>query len=72
MTYNFTRDQWDHIWDDMYPGIDFVDARIKYWNKHLKPKFNLQYNESMFEKDPDVYGSITGDEKHINWFLLNL
>jgi hypothetical protein len=72
MIYYFTRDQWDHIWDDMYPTtINRASERINYWNKHLQSKYNLIYTESLFLA-PDVYGSITGDEKYINWFLLQL
>jgi hypothetical protein len=78
MIYYLTEDQWHHLWDDNNFKLDHdyystvIDARCKYWYKHLQPKYNLIYKESLFEGEIDHWGSVEGEEKHINWFLLHL
>jgi hypothetical protein len=72
MIYYFKEDEWRIVWTDMYPSIDFVVDRVQYWNTQLKPKYKLIYTESKPRYNLDHWGAIEGDEKHINWFLLNL
>jgi hypothetical protein len=69
MIYYFTEEQWCTIWKDDWKGI--THDRIQLWNsKYSKSK--LVYIESPEWNVIDTWGSITGDEKDINWFLLQL
>lgn len=53
-----------HIFSNDYVG------RLKEWNK-LYP--NLDYTEINYARSPDFYAaSVEGEEKDINWFLLQL
>ena len=84
MKYILSEKQWDLIWQNIDPqGCELDQWRIDYWNKNYKPKFNLSYIEynpdhvkdhETFEKIEELgyWGIIEGDEKNINWFLLNL
>jgi hypothetical protein len=63
-------DCWCVVSDRMPMG---TYKRIDYWNIHCKLKYNLNYYESNDDEDsPEYWGSLEGDEKDINWFLLQL
>lgn len=62
-----------------------IQHRIYLWNTLFKNKFNLSYTEPLLLNDsgepsitdemrnqPDFWGTISGSEKNINWFLLQL
>jgi hypothetical protein len=79
MKYYFTGEQYLIIWDryKIQRSIGYLDDRIDYWQKHVQPKVKLTYDESNeVDADDNVdngwYGAISGLEKDINWFLLQL
>jgi hypothetical protein len=55
---------------ELYPFPRIIDY-INYVNEHIVPK-QLKYSESYCWGQPDEYGSLEGDEKYINLFLLKL
>ena len=68
--YYLTPSQYSKLWKDT--GTMLTTDRLNYWAKHWKPKFNLEYIESSKWGVPEEYGVLIGEEKHINWFLLQL
>jgi hypothetical protein len=74
MIYYLTDDQWCDFWTlHSIRGIPpLAVERIQQWNKHFKPKYNLQYDEETDATKIGYYGVIIGEGKHINWFLLQI
>jgi len=83
MKYYLTREQFKkfwfiehHNWDDKSPSekINYM-SRCRVFEQ-LYP--SLSYKEDPFEENeenfdiPGFYGIVEGDEKDINWFLLQL
>jgi hypothetical protein len=71
MKYILTEEQYFEFWR-RYP-LDtriYLSNRIKFWNKEIKPLHHLSYNDSNDEYSDIYFGCITGDEKHINLFIL--
>jgi hypothetical protein len=66
MIYYFTEEQWGKLWKNDILSSNF--DREQTWNavnQHTKL-------ESWFANELDHWGSITGDEKDITWYLLQL
>lgn len=68
MKYYLTDDQFYKLWDDSKIITPPYEKRIEY----IMEKYNLYYEEEESRYDPGYWGVIEGDEKYINWFLLNL
>ena len=62
MKYNLTSDQYYKLWLDETSDIENTGRE-----EYIKSKFNLIYTE--FE---GFWGSVTGNEQEINWFLLHI
>jgi len=80
MMYELSSNQFHKLWskhNDLHVGYE-VSTRIKYWDQHLKEKFQLEYKESTLTQIreggyPEAwYGLLVGNEKDINWFILLL
>jgi hypothetical protein len=72
MKYYFTSAEYDKLWlrvEGEYEPI--YERRLAHWNKNYT-NYKLTYSEDAYKTDPGYYGYITGEEKHINWFLLQL
>jgi hypothetical protein len=79
MIYHLTQQQFNKIWNVGYqpPNCHWASGRINWWNSYIEPKWNITYDEletgSVTEfDDPGYWGMLEGEEKHINWFLLQL
>lgn len=83
MIYYLNNEQFDKLWWDnpnlpdhiaKSSGVDH-NIRIEYWKEHLETRYQLTYTElstQYDETEPGFWGMIEGDEKYINWFLLQL
>jgi len=78
--YSISGGQWQSIW---YNKIDPTlwcastadrqyNKRLKLWDNLIKPTFHLSYCETLELYSESYWGSIEGDEKYINLFLLTL
>ena len=77
-----TQQQFVTLWKkcDLSTSVDTVNDRFSYWNKHFKSTYNIEYTEATdgaVADEPGNYpyawfGVLCGEEKHINWFLLQL
>jgi hypothetical protein len=69
-----TESQYKKLWKES--GMVLADisplGRYLMWEEHFKHKYKLDYVENGDFQHPAFYGSVTGDEKDINWFLLQL
>lgn len=75
MIYYLNKQQFKQVWDMIgNTNGDFPTGtapRIRAWNTLVKPIHKLTYTENEFNTNsPDYYGSIEGEEKHINIFIL--
>jgi hypothetical protein len=76
MTYYLTREQFDKIWNPPQNPPD-CSWRINWWAEHMESKWNITYDEVKGGRDsdyrePGYWGMLEGEEKYINWFLLQL
>jgi hypothetical protein len=79
MTYYLTREQFDKIWNPPKnpPDCHWTSGRINWWNIYMESKWNITYDEVEAGREPDhlepgYWGMLEGEEKYINWFLLQL
>lgn len=73
MIYFFTENQWDKYWVEPHSGLfesATIPLRIRFFTEIYGT--TLIYNEESNSDDPAFYGSIEGNEKDINWYLLTL
>jgi len=83
MIYHLNQQQWDSLWYNIIPYIKWNDNQNAYQNRvtafnNMFP--NVQYIESVYdaqlmvatELHEEYWGTLTGDEKDINWILLQL
>jgi hypothetical protein len=66
-----TQSQYRQLWDNLILVGKAINAqqRIEYWKIHYC-QYHIQYDET---RDPFSYGywgMLEGEEKYINWFLL--
>jgi len=76
MIYYLTYAQWNHFWFSIpHNNINAHDltlvGRCIYWKVNIEPIYHITYYEKIGVKQ-GKYGIIEGDEKHINWFLMQL
>ena len=69
MKYNLTEPQHELLWSQNYHFTLVEDGSIQTLRL---TDWNLLYHESNIKVDPSYWGTLEGEEKHINWFLLQL
>ena len=74
MKYYFNESQFMELWG-MYSSAGPDSERKKLWNSLIRDEFKLEYDEltgqfSHTNLKQGYWGYIIGEEKHINWFLL--
>lgn len=73
MKYELSYELWqkiDKLCDKLAGETLDSERRVRFWKEYFITKYNLRYVED-YEEDSD-YGILSGHEKDINWFLLNL
>lgn len=70
--YHFTPQQYKQFWYDKFDSNEVFTyfQRHTIWKLQMEPIYHLTYKEEQSGITGN-WGMITGDEKHINWFLLN-
>lgn len=70
MTYYYlTSQQYNKLFKNVAVEFDGSKSRLLYFAEHYP---NLTYIESSIKTSKLYYGRISGNEKDINWFLLQL
>lgn len=69
MIYYFTEQQWDNFWNS--PIIERIPDDENF-NAIFEYNFKLKYTDNDVVDSPGFWGSLEGDEKDINWFLLQI
>jgi hypothetical protein len=73
MKYKLNKKIWDDL-DKIYDaeaGLQLVrDERVLYWRNAIMQQYGLEYEENY--RDGADYGTISGEEHRITWFLLNI
>lgn len=72
MEFELTKEQYIKIWDSSIPEPQGYSDRITYWKQHIKPKYKIDYVEHSVAYNYGWFGLLRGEEKDINWFLLQL
>jgi ABC-type uncharacterized transport system ATPase subunit len=67
MIYFLSREHHSILWNKSQDLLSTDDVEVLFL-----PKWKLLYRESNNEDELDYWGSVEGEEKDINWFLLNL
>lgn len=73
--FNLTAAQYQRLWTKHHisTATQEIDKRFKFWDENIKPKFSIEYIESIDQLDTDKwFGVIVGSEDRVNWFLLSL
>lgn len=78
--YYLTKIQYFKLWRSLSDDGGMIESntetalmiRINIWDKTFKEQYHLSYNEELCSVENGLYGIIAGEEKYINWFLLNL
>lgn len=73
-----THYQWRTIWYSVFHWEQWIsydnslltDENIKRCKLFNETFHNLTYVESQYSTDPDYNGAITGDESHVNLFIM--
>lgn len=70
MKYELTKEQFTKLWNITSPDYDFHYRydRHAYWREVYQPKYKLKYMETGSWR----ITHISGEQKHIDWFLLQL
>jgi hypothetical protein len=80
-TYNLTRREFNSLWQKYKRNGEKLlsaSARVYYFEKNLSKSLKLKYfeeNSLYFEENSAAagfFGTLSGNEKDINWFLLQL
>jgi len=79
MRYELSGEQYSRLWGEynVSPTVEYYPIRLSKWNQYVKSKYKLRYYENNDISDDDDtpygwYGIIFGNEKHINFFILQL
>jgi hypothetical protein len=66
-------EQYEKLWDkyNVPRYSESIQDRLNFWKSKIQPHHNLVYFESN-KDDYAWYGTITGEDKYVNWFILNL
>lgn len=62
MRYHLTAEEFDKLWD--FIGSNDCDIVFE--------QFKVEYSEHGNKNNPGYWGTLTGEQKHINWLLLQL
>ena len=71
MIYYFTLSDFKKFWENIL-GEDHntMSDRLTIWNKYYQQQYKLQYSESDKFNEEGFFGTLVGNEKDINWFIL--
>lgn len=76
ITTELSSEQYVNLWDKYNVPRDAasIHDRINFWESKIQQQHhNLEYFEQTdCQDDYGWYGTITGEEKYVNWFLLQL
>ena len=75
ITTELSGEQYGKLWDkyNVPRCAESIHDRISFWESKIQQQqHNLIYFESNNDDDYAWYGTITGEEKYVNWFILNL
>ena len=72
MIYHLNEKQFASFWKITLTYHNTQYDREYSWKKSYQKQFNLKYSENINHTEPGFYGTLEGDEKFINFFLLQL
>jgi hypothetical protein len=72
MKYYLTEQEYFKLWKSEGLPSEY-ESRTDIWNNKKYPLFKLTYREHNGDVNENGYwGTVEGDQLHINWFLLHL